>query len=279
MSFSYVSCLPKNISEQDKRDKVSSFDCDIDTIKSYLTEIANTYLLVAYRIYEIYVNKSYKVKYKNIVDACYAELGFKKSTTYNMINICLKFGEADSSGRITYSSLFGVNKFSYSQLCEMLSLSDKQRIKVTPEMSIKEIREIKKEANVIDVVTDPVPLPDVADSSDLFPDKDSYEDLLAYYDYSEKRIKHLIDLDVEHNREIFLLNEKIKSLENFQTSGKICYDTNSQPAYSFCCSNCNNVMDVDVYTSDEDFITDDPLFCPYCGFKVVTKDDYYNNKE
>ena len=151
MPFYYSSCLPKNITEQDKRDKVSSFECDIDTIKGYLTEIANTYLLVAYRIYEINRYRSYKGKYKNIVEACQSELGFKKSTTYNMINIVEEFGKPDTSGFISYSSLFGLEKFSYSQLCEMLSLSYKQRLKVTPDMTVKEIREIKKEEKVISV--------------------------------------------------------------------------------------------------------------------------------
>lgn len=145
MAFTFQSSLPKNISEADERDMVSGFQCDIDKIKEYLTEIANTYLLVAYRIYEISIDMSYKPYYKNIVEACQAELGFKKSTTYNMINIVKSFGKYDPvCGRITYHSLFGAEKFSYSQLCEMLSLSDKQRLQVSPDMSVKEIRELKK---------------------------------------------------------------------------------------------------------------------------------------
>ena len=76
MGFDYVSVLPKNIVDQSARDKFSSFECGIDSIKGYLTEIANTYLLVAYRIYEINRYKTYKGKYKNIVEACQSELGF-----------------------------------------------------------------------------------------------------------------------------------------------------------------------------------------------------------
>lgn len=255
MAFSYVSCLPKNISEQDKRDKCSAFECDIDTIKGYLTEIANTYLLVAYRIYEMNRNKTYRLKYKNIVEACQAELGFKKSTTYNMINIVEEFGKPDTSGFITYSSLFGVEKFSYSQLCEMLSLSDKQRLKVTPEMTVKEIREIKKVEKVIDIVPEPV------------------NDVPV-----EPVIESISDQDYEAAPE---------RPANFQTSGnsKICYDLNNFPAFDFCCSNCGCLFDFELFFPDDrykdgySYCADGYKFCPNCGRMIVSKKDFLANIE
>lgn len=247
MAFSFVSTLPKNISEQDKRDLCSSFECDIDSIKKYLTEIANTYLLVAYRIYEMNRNKSYKVKYKNIVEACQVELGFKKSTTYNMINIVEEFGKPDTSGFITYSSLFGVEKFSYSQLCEMLSLSEKQRLKVTPETTIKEIRRIKKEEKFIDVV--------VETSTD-----DSVEPVIDLVSVQEP-------------------DTAPDCPENFQTSGisGCCYDK-KYIEFDFACSECNFMFDFSGYYGDEDnyeFKDDEESFkfCPHCGAIIVSKDE------
>lgn len=251
MGFSYVSSLPKNISEQDKRDLCSSFECDIDTIKGYLTEIANTYLLVAYRIYEINRYRTYKPKYKNIVEACQSELGFKKSTTYNMINIVEEFGKPDTSGFITYSSLFGLEKFSYSQLCEMLSLSDKQRLKVTPEMTVKEIREIKKEEKVIDVVVEPVT-----------------------EDPVEPVIESVSDQDPEAAPE---------RPENFQTSGMsgACYDL-GYSAFDFTCSSCLTMIDLDFYEgTEEDYSWKDESkalrYCPCCGCMVVSKAVYFDD--
>lgn len=250
MSFYHVSVLPKNILEQCKRDNVSSFECDIDTIKGYLTEIANTYLLVAYRIYEINRYKTYKGKYKNIVEACQSELGFKKSTTYNMINIVEQFGKPDTSGFISYSSLFGVEKFSYSQLCEMLSLSDKQRLQVTPDLTVKDIRSLKKRS------------------------------------YDNPGDNDLISDNVEKNRKIWELENKIKELEldlerlhaseddSFQTSGNsdFCYDLNYN-GFDFVCSHCKFMMDVCLYTGTEDDYTwadesKDMLFCPCCGYRI-----------
>lgn len=139
MSFDKFSICVQN------REKLSSFEHDIETIKGYLCEIGNTYLLIAYRVYEMDLYKSYEGKYKNLVEACQECLGWKKSTTYNMLNIVKRFGTPGSNGVIPYDSLFGSSRFSYSQLCEMLSLSDKQLEKITPETTVKEIREIKKQ--------------------------------------------------------------------------------------------------------------------------------------
>ena len=153
MSFDKFSICVQN------REKMSSFEHDIETIKGYLCEIGNTYLLIAYRVYEMDLYKSYEGKYKNLVEACEKCLGWKKSTTYNMLNIVKRFGTPGSNGIIPYDSLFGSSRFSYSQLCEMLSLSDKQLEKITPDTTVKEIREMKKQAfqtsgkqEVIDVV-------------------------------------------------------------------------------------------------------------------------------
>ncbi len=123
--------------------ELDAFHSDIASIKQYLCEVGNTYLLIAFRIYEMYRNGNYKKYYSTIVEACQAELGFKKSTTYNMINIVKRFGRPDSYGSISYQTFVNLD-YSYSQLCEMLSLSDKQLESVSPQTTVKELREMKK---------------------------------------------------------------------------------------------------------------------------------------
>lgn len=140
--------------------ELDAFHSDIASIKQYLCEVGNTYLLIAFRIYEMYRNGNYKKYYKTIVEACQAELGFKKSTTYNMINIVKRFGRPDIYGSISYQTFVNLD-YSYSQLCEMLSLSDKQLESVTPQTTVKELREMKKvqtsgKSNVIDVSFDKI---------------------------------------------------------------------------------------------------------------------------
>jgi hypothetical protein len=136
------------VRDSDKKN-LTNFELDVNTVRGYLADIANTYLLVAYRVYEMDYFQSYKQKnYKNIVEACKDCLGFSKTTTYNMINIVKRFGEPDKSGYITYNSLFGVRDFKYSQLTEMLNLSDRQLKSVTPETTVKQLREMKKSPDV-----------------------------------------------------------------------------------------------------------------------------------
>ena len=60
--------------------KRTGFQCDIDTIRRYLCDIGNSWLLIAYRVYEMSVNEDFRsAGYKSIVEACEKELGFKTS--------------------------------------------------------------------------------------------------------------------------------------------------------------------------------------------------------
>ncbi len=76
---------------------------------------------------------------KNCADIyryAFVRFGLKKTSTFNLISIARRFatnGELDKPWK----------EFSYSQLCEMLSMSDEDRKKVTPDMSVKQIRELK----------------------------------------------------------------------------------------------------------------------------------------
>ena len=71
-------------------DTSTFFECQFASIKSDLCDIANCYLMIAFKVHELDVRirkDGKKCKYKNVVEACELELGFKKSTTYNMLNI------------------------------------------------------------------------------------------------------------------------------------------------------------------------------------------------
>lgn len=122
------------------------FDAHFDSIRSDLVDVGNLYLSIAFKVYEIDCRirrDGKKCKYKNIVEACEQELCFKKSTTYNMLNIVKTYG-LDSEGKVSYQQLMTYNTYSYSQLVEMLSLGTFERAEVSPDTSVKEIREIKK---------------------------------------------------------------------------------------------------------------------------------------
>lgn len=123
--------------------ELTKLEVGCESIRKDIKECGKLYITVAYKVYELYIYGVYKEKYKNIVDCCKNEFGFKKSTVYNFLGIVEKFGEKEN-GIVTYRSLMKYDKFSYSQLTEMLSLSDGQRTKVTPDTAVSEIRKIKK---------------------------------------------------------------------------------------------------------------------------------------
>lgn len=129
-----------------REDCQTFFEAAFMSIKSDLCDIANLYLNIAFKVHEIDVRirkDGKKCKYKNIIEACEAELGFKKSTTYNMLNIVKTYG-IDDKGQASYQQLCTYSQYSYSQLVEMLSLGEVQRSSVTPDTPVSEIRALKK---------------------------------------------------------------------------------------------------------------------------------------
>ena len=130
----------------------------IDKIRKEVERAADNWLHIAYYVYELNYFGYYKKHFDNIVDCCQANFGFKKSTTYNFINIVEQFadkrsftvGMVKSKPQLQYvgfNDFFSaVRQWSYSQLVAMLSLSDKQREQATPEMSAREIKRLKTDS-------------------------------------------------------------------------------------------------------------------------------------
>ena len=69
---------------------------------------------------------------------CYDEFGLDKTQVSRLMNIVDEFGDGLRGFKKNW------NKFGYSQLCELLPLSDEERKLVKPDWTIKKIREYKK---------------------------------------------------------------------------------------------------------------------------------------
>lgn len=154
----------------------------VDKIRDEVQRAADNWLHIAYYVYELNYFGYYKSHYDSIVDCCLANFGFKKSTTYNFINIVEQFSVKQvfplGNGMIKckakaqyvgFNDFFSaVKSWSYSQLVAMLSLSEKQREQVSPEMSAREIKRLKTDSKRLEnesVASDCVPA-DVCASSD-----------------------------------------------------------------------------------------------------------------
>lgn len=88
--------------------------------------------------------------FNNVYQYAEFELGFKKSSTKNFIAIAETFGvnKYNYGGRIheqqTMSLQPKYEQFNYSQLVELLAMSEAKRDKATPDMTVKQLRELKK---------------------------------------------------------------------------------------------------------------------------------------
>lgn len=128
-------------------DTMTFYESTFALIKNDLCNIANTYLEIAFKVWQLdeRIRKDgKKCKYKNIVEACALELGFKKSTTYNMLNIVKTYGVDPAIGKPNYYYLCKQSCYTYSQLVEMLSLGEDQRAEITPDTPVSAIRMLKK---------------------------------------------------------------------------------------------------------------------------------------
>lgn len=122
-----------------------------EKIKDRIKVIADNFFYVGYYLWEVKYFKYYlEGGYKDIYDFSEKELSFKKSSTKNFISLVEKYADYSQG---SYPKMWMAEKyksFGYSQLTEMLSLSPSDRDKITSDMTVKQIREKKKELNKVE---------------------------------------------------------------------------------------------------------------------------------
>lgn len=142
-------------------ERIKFLDGYTSRIKKYQKEIVESFYFIGFNLLEIHDLKLFKVKgYNNIVEYAEKELSYKKSTTYNLMNIVKKFGcnriENNNNATIKHSKINIDDKYkdyTYGQLKTMLSIPDEDLEKISPKMSVREIEVFKtilKSKNVSD---------------------------------------------------------------------------------------------------------------------------------
>ena len=176
-----------------------------------LTDIRKYYIRLGFHLNEFYCRVGYmSFGYATLEDFCEANLGLDKSAVSRCINVYRNFNARDDCERIGNYESHGLamdlserwKDYSYTQLCEMLPLTEDQRKQIKPDMTVKQIREYKKSlkskpaasTSTGDADSDPVAstqledLPDdTAVSTQLF-DFDEYENRkgIVRYNYVKK---------------------------------------------------------------------------------------------
>lgn len=144
-------------------------------IRRAMYEAASSFVYIGYLLWRVQDSCSFMEHgYQNVYEYAEHELGFKKSSTKNFIAINYEFGCKNEypygiAHQRTPDLQPEYRDFKYSQLCEMLSMSDTARKKVTPDMTVKQIRELKRGEAEPDLPpnmeTIPIALPDDAPDS------------------------------------------------------------------------------------------------------------------
>ena len=119
-----------------------------------LTDIRKYYIRLGFHLDEFErCGYYFDFGYATLADFCMANLGLDKTAVSRCISVYREFNAAnvestDGKGLKMKGCAMELaeewNEYSYTQLCEMLPLSSKEREAVTPDMTIKQIREYKK---------------------------------------------------------------------------------------------------------------------------------------
>ncbi len=118
------------------------YEDSIEIIKDESFKIQKSFVKIGWYLKHIRDDELYKEEgYSGIYECAADKLGFSQSTVSRFINICEKFSKNHNSPELDDK----YTEFDKSQMIEMLPLAPEQLEKVTPDMTVKQIRNIKKE--------------------------------------------------------------------------------------------------------------------------------------
>lgn len=118
-----------------------------------LTDIRKYYIRLGFHLYEFSNYQYYRnFGYYTLEAFCEMNLGMDKGAVSRCINVYKQFNASNDisykAGCKTIGSPMELSErwkdYSYTQLCEMLPLSEEARNNITPDMTVKQIREYKK---------------------------------------------------------------------------------------------------------------------------------------
>lgn len=118
----------------------------LEIIKDESFKIQKSFVKIGWYLKHIRDDELYKADgYDNIYDCAADQLGYAQSTVSRFINICEKFSKDHNSPELD-EKYAGFDK---SQMIEMLPMSPEQLEKVTPDMTVKQIREVNKKEKAV----------------------------------------------------------------------------------------------------------------------------------
>lgn len=113
-------------------------------------DLKKRYIALGFHLNEFCNNNYYKdFGYDNLNDFCYDNLGLDKTAISRCMGVWYRFSKRNELSGV--ATMFVDEKYygyNYTQLTEMLPLTDEQLRKITPDMTCKQIRDYKKNLKV-----------------------------------------------------------------------------------------------------------------------------------
>lgn len=114
-----------------------------EDIRNRLQETAENFVIIGYRLKQIRDSKMYEKEYSSLSAFALQEYGLSKDVVSRFIKINDRFSVDGNSMELKEE----YRGYGYSKLQEMLSLTAEEEKQVSPEMTVKEIRQIKDSRN------------------------------------------------------------------------------------------------------------------------------------
>lgn len=123
----------------------------LEIIKDESLKVQKSFVKIGWYLKHIKDLELYKEEgYANIYECAADQLGYSQSTASRLINICERFSKNGNTPELD-EKYAGFDK---SQMIEMLPMEPEQLEKVTPDMSVAEIRAVKNEKRLVAIPDD-----------------------------------------------------------------------------------------------------------------------------
>lgn len=189
-----------------------------EKIKQAMYDAAKQFVYIGFLLWEAQQNGYYQEGgYRDIYEYAETELNFKRSSTKNFIAIATEFGSDNS--RHTMSMQPKYEQFNYSQLCEMLSMSPAQREQAQPSMTVRELREIKKQP-----MPEPELPPDMETIPLALPDDSAAELGQTSGQKEQEELVSIVINNVWHNDVPRELVKQLVKLAGLRCTPSMCFD-------------------------------------------------------
>lgn len=117
----------------------------IGYIESDVMDIKKRYVTLGFHLYEMDQCRYYEdLGYENLYECIEANFAMDKSAVSRCIGVWKAFAAVDGDGSRKMWVDDRYKDFSYSQLTEMLPMSERDRYRISSDMSVKKIREVKQ---------------------------------------------------------------------------------------------------------------------------------------